>query len=73
MKAALILLGLLAMLAGCGEPEAPSADPRLDRGALEAAVEDCGRGARRQGCDAAKARLAEVRRDDRMAAYRQGF
>ncbi|WP_313553106.1 hypothetical protein [Brevundimonas sp.] len=70
MKAALILLGLLA---GCGEPEAPKAEPHLDRAALEAAVEDCERGARRQGCDAAQARLAEVRRADRMAAYRQGL
>ena len=70
MKAALVLLGLLA---GCGETEAPKAEPRPDRAALEAAVEDCDRGARRQGCDAAQARLAEVRRDDRIAAYRQGF
>lgn len=70
MKAALVLLG---MLAGCGEPDAPRGEPRLDRAALEAAVEDCERGARRQGCDAAEARLAEVRRADRMAAYRQGF
>ena len=70
VKAALVLLGLLA---GCGEPEAPRAEPRPDRAALEAAVEDCERGARRQGCDAAQARLAEVRRADRMAAYRQGF
>jgi len=70
VKAALILLGLLA---GCGEPEAPKAEPRLDRAALEAAVEDCERGARRQGCDAAQARLAEVRRAARMAAYRKGF
>ena len=70
MRAALVLIGLLA---GCGEPETPRAEPRLDRAALEAAVEDCERGARRQGCDAAKARLAEVRRADRMAAYRQGF
>ncbi|MBX9617168.1 MAG: hypothetical protein K2X25_16370 [Caulobacteraceae bacterium] len=70
MKAAFILLGLLA---GCGEPEAPWAEPRPDRDALKAAVEDCERGARRRGCDAAHARLAEVRRDDRIAAYRQGF
>ncbi|MFC5389614.1 hypothetical protein U0030_05425 [Brevundimonas bullata] len=70
MKAALVLLGLLA---GCGEPEAPRGEPRLDRAALEAAIVDCERGARRHGCDAAQARLAEVRRADRMAAYRQGF
>jgi|TARA_R110001606_G_scaffold71247_9_gene163315 hypothetical protein len=70
VKAALVLLGLLA---GCGEPEAPRGEPRLDRAALEAAVVDCERGARRHGCDAAQARLAEVRRADRMAAYRQGF
>ena len=70
MKAALILLGLLA---GCGEPEAPKAEPRLDRAALEAAVVDCERDARRHGCEAAQARLAEVRRADRMAAHRQGF
>ena len=70
MRAALVLLGLLA---GCGEPETPRAEPRLDRAALEAAVVDCDRGARRQGCDAAQARLAAVRRADRMAAYRQGF
>jgi len=70
VKAPLILLGLLA---GCGEPEAPRGEPRLDRAALEAAVVDCERGARRHGCDAAQARLAEVRRADRMAAYRQGF
>ena len=70
MKAALVQLGLLAC---CDEPETPRAEPRPDRAALEAAVEDCERGARRQGCDAAHARLAEVRRADRMAAYRQGF
>jgi len=70
VKAALVLLGLLA---GCGEPEAPRGEPRLDRAALEAAIVDCERGARRHGCDAAQARLAEVRRADRMAAYRQGF
>ncbi len=70
MKAVLILLG---MLAGCGEQKAPRAEPRLDRAALEAAVERCERGAHRHGCDAAQARLAEVRRDDRIAAYRQGF
>jgi hypothetical protein len=70
VKAALVLLGLLA---GCGEPEAPRAEPRPDRAALEATVEDCDRGARQQGCDAAQARLAEVRRADRIAAYRQGF
>ncbi len=70
MKGALVLLGLLA---GCNEPEAHRAEPRLDRAALEATVEDCERGARRQGCDAAHARLAQARRADRMAAYRQGF
>ena len=70
MKAALILLGLLAAWA---EPEALKAETRSDRAALEAAVVDCHRGARRQGCDVAQARLAEVRRADRMAAYRQGL
>jgi len=70
VKAALVLLGLLA---GCREPDAPRGEPRLDRTALEAAVVDCQRGARRHGCDAAQARLAEARRAGRMAAYRQGF
>lgn len=70
MKAALILLGVLA---DCGEPAAPRAEPRLDRAALQAAVEDCRSGARRHGCEAAEARLAQVRRAERIVAYRQGF
>ena len=68
MKWALIVLGVLA--GGCDASQTPATS---HEGAdLEAAVLDCER-ERRRDCDAACKALADRRREDRMAAYRQAF
>lgn len=59
------LLAIL-LLAGCSQPEAaPDADP----GRARRRVADCDRRLAHADCDAARARLAEARRRERMAAY----
>jgi hypothetical protein len=68
VRGTLILIGLLA--GGC-DPSQPPAEGH-DRATLEATVADCDRAAARS-CDAARKALADKRREDRMAAYRQVF
>lgn len=60
-----------ALVAGCGEPAAPTAG--LDRPALEAAVKACDGGGRGVRCEQARQALADARREDRLATYRQAF
>ncbi|WP_395943328.1 hypothetical protein [Brevundimonas sp.] len=65
------LLGLASLIAACAPETGTGVEAGADRAALEAVVEACDRGARRARCDDARTRLAQARRADRMAAYRQ--
>ena len=69
MKRTLVILGLLAC--GCSAPQSP--DMPADRDRLEAVVAECDQGSRRRDCDEVRRALADARREDRMAAYREAF
>ena len=69
MRAAAVALAALAT--ACSEPRSEPSRSASDRASLEAAVANCDRGAGGTPCDLERKRLAEARRADRMAAYRQ--
>ncbi len=70
MRAVLPLLAALA-LAACSDSGDSVDSFAADRKAAEAAVAECDAGRRTRGCDAAREGLAEARRRDREALFRQ--
>lgn len=72
MKPALPVLAAL-VLSACNEGADTVESFAADRKAAEAVVAACDAGRRTRGCDAAREGLAEARRRDREALYRQAF
>ncbi|WP_303699548.1 EexN family lipoprotein [Brevundimonas naejangsanensis] len=70
MRVVLTLLAALALV-GCSDDGGSVETFATDRSAAEAAVADCDAGRRTPGCDAAREGLAEAKRRDREALYRQ--
>lgn len=70
MRAVLPLLAALA-LAACSDDDGSVETFAADRQAAETTVAECDAGRRTSGCDAAREGLAEARRRDREALYRQ--
>jgi hypothetical protein len=63
----------LLALSACGEAGRDARGEAEDPAAARRAVQACGEGDQGPDCEAARARLAEARRRDRMAAYEQAF
>ena len=70
MKAALPFLAAL-VLGACAEAGDTAETFSADRNAAEAVVAECDAGRRTRGCNAAREGLAEAKRRDRQALYRQ--
>lgn len=70
MRVALPILAGLALVA-CSNSGDSAEIFAADRPAAEAAVADCDAGRRTRGCDAAREGLAEAKRRDGEALYRQ--
>lgn len=68
-----LLLATAWMMVGCDAPYSGTGHTVSDRRALEAVVAECDRADPRPDCHRARRILAEARRDDRIATYRQGF
>lgn len=72
MKRLLLLLPLAA-LAACGPSGRAPGDFAREPEAAEAIVAECDAGRRRRDCEAARRRLAQARREARMAKYEAAF
>ena len=72
MRAALPILAPL-VLGACAEGGDTVEAFGADRKAAEAAVAACDAGRRTRGCDAAREGLADAKRRDREALYRQAL
>jgi len=64
---------LVLLTTGCGSPQPAPAPEAHDRAVLEARVAACDRGRSGRDCDADRRALAEARREDRLATYRQAM